>query len=160
MRPLALALAVAGAAALAWSYAGTVTARDGASPSAASLSGPAGHILVDEGGVMRPVANGGRVALRSGWAIVRFDRVPIAPESQVVVTVFDGSGAATAAEVTAVYEALDMDHGRAVARAVTDGGSHRLRLAFEMPGQWKVTVRVARAGSEETFTLVLPLVGL
>lgn len=160
MRPLALGLALIGAAALAWSYAGTVTARDGASSSTASLSGAAAHILIDEGGVMRPVANGGRVALRAGWATVRFDRVPIGPDSQVVVTVFDGSGAVIVSEVTAVYEALDMDHGRTVARSAIDGASHRMRLAFEMPGQWKVTVTVAREGSQETFTLVLPMAGL
>lgn len=160
MRLVALVLALAGAATLAWSYAGAVTVRDDTDEAVQPGRAAAAPILLDEGGLMRPIPNGGRIPLRKGWATVRFDKIPVARQSQLVVTLFDGSGTTAGADIAAEYEALGMDHGRTAVRGAADGGSHRIRLAFEMPGQWKVTVSVTRDGSRETFTLVLPMAGL
>lgn len=129
-------------------------------PSVARGTSPAAIILVSEGGVMRPIENGGRVALRTGWATLRFSPVPLDFRSTLDMTLFDASGAPAAGEVSAQYESIDMDHGRTTSTSAPHEGGYRMPLVFEMPGSWKVVVRIVRAGAEETITIVLPAVGM
>ncbi len=129
-------------------------------PSAAGGTSAGATILVSEGGVMRPIQNGGRVALRSGWATLRFSPLPLDFESSLDVALFDSSGASVTGDVSAQYESIDMDHGRTTSTGSPHEGGYRMPLAFEMPGAWRVVVRIARGGTEETITIVLPAVGL
>ena len=165
MRQLFLALAVAGSVALACAASAAV-APDSATPTAAArasdpvAAAPQAPILIEEGGVLRPLANGGRVALRSGWATVRLSTLPPKVEADLVVALFDAAGAPAAGEVRAQYESLDMDHGRTSARSTPLEGAYRVPLSFEMPGAWKILIHVTRGGVDETVTLVLPLAGV
>jgi len=116
-------------------------------------------ILASEGGVLRPIANGGRVALRGGWATVTL--APAAGgEADLDIALFDSAGRTVTGDVRASYESMDMDHGSTVEPGVLHGDCYRVRLSFIMPGAWRVVVHVAHDGVEESLTLVLPQAGL
>lgn len=156
-RLLTVAFAGLVLAACSTASAETATAMPHASAAAAVPDAP---LLTSEGGVLRPVENGGRLPMRAGYATVRLTPGPQSMDPQIDVTLFDNSGLPVTADVFAEYESLDMDHGveKIQARAV-DGG-YRMRLSFSMQGMWRVVVHVARGASEERLTLVLPWVGL
>lgn len=116
-------------------------------------------VFVSEGGMLRPLANGGRVALRDGWAEVRFTPYPLGPRSDLDVRIIDGrSGRAADADVTVLYEMLGMEHGMVVQRATPrSDGHHTAPLNVAMPGQWRFMLRIARSGEVESVVLVLPV---
>ena len=116
-------------------------------------------ILAKDGGVLRPIANGGRLALRSGWATVRLSPTPLETDGQLEVSVFDTDGRPATADVSVDYVSMDMDHGHTMERGVLHEGCYRMPLAFVMPGSWRLVIHVARGGTEETLTVVLPDVG-
>jgi hypothetical protein len=135
---------------------GSAAATTAAGPAAAVATEAA--ILVSDGGVMRPMANGARVPLREGFATVRFSSLA-AERVDVDVTVLDAAGHRTPAEVRLSYESLDMDHGSLDMQAVAREGGYRGTLEFAMPGAWRLKLRIDRQGGTETVTLVLPQVG-
>lgn len=165
MRLLFLTLAAIGLVAIACAATGVVsTAAPAASapPRTADpvAAAPAGaSILVDQGGVMIPLANGGRVALRPGWATVQFSTMPPKWRSDVVVALFGADGKPATGEVRAEYESLDMDHGRMTAPSIAHEGGYRMPLEFEMKGSWRIQLHISRAGVDEKVTLVLPVAG-
>jgi hypothetical protein len=117
-------------------------------------------ILASDGTVMRPITNGGRVPLRSGWATVTLSPVPLAEDGQLQVSVFDADGRQIEAEVSVDYVSMDMDHGHTIEHGVMHGNCYQMPLSFAMPGSWKLVVHVVRGGSDESVTLVLPEVGI
>jgi len=117
-------------------------------------------ILTSDGGVLRPIPNGGRVALRSGWAAVRLAPGKLEDRGRLEVTVFDADGRQASADVSVDYASMDMDHGHTLEHGVVHEGCYRMPLTFVMPGSWRLVVRIARGGADETFTLVLPDVGM
>jgi hypothetical protein len=144
---------------LAGVLAGACGAAAADPPASASQAIPSATILVSEGGILRPLQNGGRVPLRGGWATVQLTPVPLRSQAELFVTLFDAAGTARAGDISAQYESLDMDHGRNGATGMAYERGYRMPLSFEMPGSWKILVRVSRGGAEETITLVLPQVG-
>ncbi len=132
-----------------------------ATPTAAGAAAArATTILASEGGVMRPIANGDRVALRTGWATVRLSPVSIDADAQLEVSVFDPDGRPATADVSVDYVSMDMDHGHTVEHGVLHENCYRMPLSFAMPGSWRLAIHVVRGGAEEIVTLVLPDVGL
>jgi hypothetical protein len=118
------------------------------------------NLLVSEGGMLRPIDNGGRVGLKSGWATVKLWPSPQDMDPNLEVAVFDAAGNVVSADVWVVYEMMDMDHGIDESRATFREGLHRMHLSFGMQGSWKLVVHIARAGLEESVVLVLPWIGL
>lgn len=131
-----------------------------ASVPAPTAAMPEAPLLTSEGGVLRPIDNGSRLPLRSGYAVVRLTPGPQSMDPDVDVTIYDGAGQRVTADVFAEYESLDMDHGIEKAQARVADGAYRMRLSFAMQGTWRVTIHVTRGASEERVILVLPWVGL
>jgi len=129
-------------------------------PQASAAAVPDAPLLTNEGGVLRPIENGGRLPMRSGYATVRLTPGPQSMDPQIDLVVFDSSGQPLTADVTAEYESLDMDHGVEKIQARAVDGCYRMRLSFSMQGMWRVIIHVARGGADEKLTLVLPWVGL
>lgn len=150
MRPLVLVAAAVLAAACGEAVGHPDAVRVAAGPAT---------MLLSDGGVMRPLEQGGRVALRSGWATVSALPGPRDGEIEMTVALFDAAGAPADAGVSAVYESLEMDHGRTVVQGVVREGAARLALRITMPGAWGVELRIRRADADETFRLMLPDVG-
>ena len=152
-----LAVALAGVLVIA-----CAPAADVRPPSTQTVGRSAGDIsiLVGDGTVMRPIANGGRVPLGTGWATLRFSPVPLGEDGQLQVAVFDGEGKPVDADVSVDYASLDMDHGHMVERGVFHENCYQMRLSFAMPGRWRLLVHVVRGASEDTVTVLLPEVGL
>ena len=121
---------------------------------------PDAPLLTSEGGVLRPVDNGARLPLHSGYAVVKLTPGPQSMDPDVDVTVYDGAGKQVTADVYAEYESLDMDHGVEKAQARLAEGCYRMRLSFAMQGTWRVVIHVARGATEDKVTLVLPWVGM
>jgi YtkA-like protein len=117
-------------------------------------------LLASEGGVLRPIDNGSRVALHDGYATVRLAPSPQSMDPRLEVAVFDSAGKQQAADVFVVTQMMDMDHGTEQIAANFQGGVYGMRLSFGMPGSWKLVVHIVRGAREETVTLVLPWVGL
>jgi hypothetical protein len=117
-------------------------------------------LLASEGGVLRPIDNGGRVAMKGGYAEVRFTPSPQSMDPQLQVSLFDPAGQPRTADVSVEWESLDMDHGTDSATGSLHEGCYRMRLSFAMPGSWRLKVHVTGSGAEEIVTLVLPWVGL
>ena len=156
MKKLVVALAGLVLAACSTASAQTPTAM----PHASVAVMPDAPLLTNEGGVLRPIENGGRLPMRSGYATVRLTPGPQSMDPQVDLVVFDSAGQAVAADVFAEYESLDMDHGIEKTQARQVDGCYRMRLSFSMQGMWRVVIHVARGTTEEKLTLVLPWVGL
>lgn len=129
-------------------------------PVSAAASGKDVTILASDGGVMRPIANGGRVPLRSGWATVTLSPVPLQDTGQLKVSVFDADGRLAEADVSVDYVSMDMDHGHTVERGVLHENCYQMPLSFAMPGSWRLQIHVVHGAADETVTLVLPEVGL
>ncbi len=140
------------------SVATTTPAPAAATP--ASAAAKETTILANDGGVLRPIANGGRVALRNGWATVRLSPTRLDVEGQLEVSIFDPDGRPATADVSVDYVSMDMDHGHTIERGVLHEGCYRMPLVFLMPGSWRLVIHVVRGGTEETLTVVLPDVGL
>jgi len=121
---------------------------------------PEAPLLTSEGGVLRPVDNGARLPLRSGYATVRLTPGPQSMDPQIDISVFDAAGTSLGADIFAEYESLDMDHGIEKVQARDVGGHYRIRLSFAMPGAWRVVIHVTRGAADERLVLVLPWVGL
>ncbi len=155
-----LVAAMLGAVLLAGCSAATAATQTPAgSFSAAAV--PDAPLLASEGGIMRPIENGARLALQNGYVTVRLAPSPQSMDPVVQVAVFDRAGQPVAAEVAVDYESIDMDHGQNTEPAVLRDGSYRARLSFAMQGIWRLVIHVKRAGvADDKVTLVLPWVGL
>ncbi len=116
-------------------------------------------LMVSEGGVLRPIENGSRLSLRSGYATVRLWPSPEDMDPNLQVGLFDAAGKPAVANVSVVAEMLDMDHGTETATGVLRDGLYQMHLSFGMQGRWRLVVHIARDGAEEILTLVLPWVG-
>lgn len=116
-------------------------------------------ILASDGDVLRPIANGGRVALREGWATIRFSSLA-SERADLDVALFDVSGRSVRGDVRVSYASLDMDHGSTTTVAAEHEGAYRVPLEFVMPGRWRLVVRITRGDVQETLTILLPEVGL
>ncbi len=125
---------------------------------AAAPAAPGPVILVSEGGVLRPVANGGRVPVRDAWATVRFSDLTH-ERIDLDVAVLDIGGRSVPASVRVSFESTDMDHGTLDAIVAARDGGYRATIDVPMPGGLRVKLRIAREGSEDTVTLILPQVG-
>jgi hypothetical protein len=125
---------------------------------AAAAPGTDAAILVSDGGVLRPIGNGGRVTLREGSATVRFSNLA-AERVDMDITLLDAGGRLAPADLLVSLESLDMDHGSTDVTAAPREGGYRASIAFPMPGAWRLRLRIDRGGSAETVTLVLPQVG-
>ncbi len=146
------------AAILAALFAASCTAATATAPSPAAP--PDAPLLASESGVLRPIDNGGRVALKSGYATVKLSPSPQSMDPLLQVWVFDSAGKAQEANVSVDYESLDMDHGMTTAMGQFHEGCYRMGLSFGMAGSWRLTIHVARGAAEEKLVLVLPWVGL
>ncbi|HEU5288219.1 MAG TPA: hypothetical protein VFV20_07440 [Candidatus Limnocylindria bacterium] len=133
-----------------------------AAPTPTSAAAPAKDvtILASDGGVMRPIANGGRVPLRGGWATITLSPVPLQETAQLKVSVFDAEGRLAEANVSVDYASIDMDHGHTLERGVLHENCYQMPLSFAMPGSWRLLIHVVRGPTDDTVTLVLPDVGL
>ena len=156
MRQLAVALAGLLLAACSAASAETPTPM----PHATAAAVPDAPLLTNEGGVLRPIENGGRLPMRGGYATIRLTPGPQSMDPQIDLVVFDAAGQALTADVFAEYESLDMDHGVEKIQARSVDGCYRMRLSFSMQGMWRVVIHVVRGAAEEKLTLVLPWVGL
>lgn len=116
------------------------------------------QVFVLDGGLLAPLANGGRVALANGWAELSFSPYPPRTRSDLDVRVFDGaSGQPVRADVTLTYEMIAMEHGIVLQRAIArDGGHHRFPLNVAMPGAWRFLVKVVHQGTSSTVLLLIP----
>ncbi len=119
---------------------------------------PPTPILTSEGGVLRPIANGGRIALMDGSATVTFDPYPIGLDGRVRIETFDGSGSPRDADVTLMYESIDMDMGQTTEKGGGPAAVHGFPLQLDMPGAWRLVFTVTRAGAAQTVRVVLPQV--
>lgn len=117
--------------------------------------------FVNEGGLLAPLANGGRVQLVDGWAQVYFAPYPPITRSDLDVVVYDGaSGRPVSADVFVAYEMLGMEHGLVTRRAAPGAaGHHRMPLHLAMPGTWRFTVNVEVNGVASKVLLIVPEVG-
>ena len=156
MRPAIVALV----AALFATGCTAAAAAPAPAPAAVSAALPDAPLLASEGGVLRPIDNGGRVAMKGGYAEVRFTPSPQSMDPQLQVSLFDPAGQPRTADVSVEWESLDMDHGTDSATGSLREGCYRMRLSFAMPGSWRLKVHVTGSGAEEIVTLVLPWVGL
>ncbi|HZP94964.1 MAG TPA: hypothetical protein VFC31_01320 [Candidatus Limnocylindria bacterium] len=138
----------------------TTTAVSAPASAPAAGGGKDITILAGDGAVMRPIANGGRVPLRSGWATITLSPVPLAETGQLRVSVFDAEGRQTEADVFVDYASIDMDHGHTVEHGVLRENCYQMPLSFAMPGSWRLMIHVVRGATDETVTVVLPEVGL
>lgn len=152
MRLLAAVLAAILVAAC--SPGASTTVEPGPVASAKSIT-----ILANEGGVLRPIENGARLPLRSGWVTLRLATAATL-EGQLEVSVFDADGRQATADVAVDYSSIDMDHGHTTEQGVLHEGCYRMPLSFAMPGAWRLVIHVVRGGTPETLTVVLPDVGL
>jgi ABC-type transport system substrate-binding protein len=141
---------------LATACSGATAAPPATTPAAA----PEAPLLANEGGVLRPIDNGGRVAMHDGYATVRLSPSPQSMDPLLQVWVFDSAGQAQEADVTVDYDSLDMDHGVSTAHGTLHEGCYRMGLSFGMAGSWRLVIHVTRAGAEEKMVLMLPWVGL
>jgi len=148
------------AIALAGLLIASCSAASAAAPTPTTTAMPDAPLMVSEGGVLRPVDNGARLPLPSGYAIVKLTPGPQSMDPDLDVTIFDSAGTPAGVDVSAEFESLDMDHGIERVQARKTGSSYRMRLSFAMPGTWRVVIHVARGTSEEKLVLVLPWVGL
>jgi hypothetical protein len=121
---------------------------------------PDAPLLASEGGILRPIDNGGRIAMHGGYAMVRLSPSPQSMDPLLQVSLFDTADQPMTADVSVDYESLDMDHGISSTTGMFHDGCYRMGLSFGMAGSWRVIIHVARAGNEERLTLVLPWVGL
>ena len=135
---------------------GSAAATTAAPPAGAAVT--KASILVSDGGILRPIQNGGRVPLRGGWATVRFSSLN-ADHIDLDVSIFDTGGRSVAAAVRLEYESTDMDHGVMGSKAVGREGGYRIPIDIPMPGAFRMTLHVTRGAAEDTVTLVLPQVG-
>lgn len=155
MRPLAGMLLVLTLAACTPAAAGiaAVPTPQGEEPAAET-------ILVSEGGMLRPLENGGRVAISDGWATVRFSPPPLQRSDLVLdVAVLDAKGRPVQATVAVTYEMLQMDHGRSTERAVPHDGLFRMAVRIPMPGAWRFTIHIDRDGVASDLIVVVPEIG-
>lgn len=129
-------------------------------PTSAAAPGKDVTILASDGAVMRPIANGGRVPLRSGWATITLSPVPLQETAQLKVSVFDADGRLSEANVSVDYASIDMDHGHTLEHGVLHENCYQMPLSFAMPGSWRLLIHVVRGPTDDTVTLVLPEVGL
>lgn len=129
-------------------------------PTSAAAPGKDITILASDGAVMRPIANGGRVPLRSGWATITLSPVPLQETAQLKVSVFDADGRLAEANVSVDYASIDMDHGHTLEHGVLHENCYQMPLSFAMPGSWRLLIHVVRGPTDDTVTLVLPEVGL
>jgi len=117
-------------------------------------------MLASDRGIMRPLENGGRVSLASGYATLRLWPSPRSMDPDVYVSVFDETGKAVAADVSIDWEMLDMDHGQNTDHAQLRDGTYRTRLSFGMAGRWRLVVHIDRGGIDEKVVVLLPSIGL
>lgn len=109
-------------------------------------------VFLSEGGFMRPLANGARVALiEGGWATLTFSEFP--PRDGCHLEIDLESTSATS--VSVATEMVGMDHDMASPAALEHAGRYRVPLAFPMPGAYRVLVRVETAAGASTLTLVV-----
>lgn len=117
-------------------------------------------ILASDGGLLRPITNGGRVAIPDGWATVTFSPLPLAREQlDLDIAVLDAAGRPVDAAVQVTYEMLDMSHGVFTQRATLHQGRHRMPVNIAMPGRWRFTVTIDHGGRATTVVLVVPEIG-
>lgn len=155
MRPAALLLA--GALLGACGAAATATVPDPESTAAEAIETT---ILVLDGGMLRPVENGGRVAIRDGWATVTLSPPPLQrTDFALDVAVLDASGRAVDAAVEVTYEMVQMDHGVFTERATIHAGRYRVPVHIPMPGTRRFTVRIDRGGVVTSLIVVVPEIG-
>lgn len=151
-------LALLGLAAIIAGACAPVAAQSASAPDPAGEEQPT--ILISDGGVLRPVVNGGRIAIEGGWATVTLSPLPLERESldlDVVLTGVDGQP--VSADVEVAYDMVGMDHGSGRERAVAHAGGYRMPLHLAMPGSWRLKVRIDRGGEVTTLVVVLPQAG-
>jgi hypothetical protein len=111
--------------------------------------------LVSDGGVLRPIKNGGRVAIPDGWATVTFSPLPLQrSDLNLDVGLADAAGRPIDAAVEVTYEMLDMSHGVYAARATAHQGRYRMPVQVVMPGRWRFTLTIDRGGRPTTVVIV------
>lgn len=155
MRPVALILA--GALLGACGAAATVAPPD---PEPAAVEVIETTILVSDGGMLRPIDNGGRVAIPDGWATVTLSPPPLQrTDFALDIDVLDASGRALEAAVEVRYEMVQMDHGVITERATSHAGRHRVPVHIPMPGMWRFTVSIDRGGVVTSLIVVVPEIG-
>jgi len=155
VRPVALILAGALLGAC-----GAATAATAPSPMPAAVEVIETTILVSDGGILRPIENGGRVAIPDGWATVTLSPPPLQrTDFALDVEVLDASGRALDAAVDVTYEMVQMDHGVFTERATSHAGRYRVPVHIPMPGMWRFTVSIDRGGVVTSLIVVVPEIG-
>lgn len=146
---------------LAWSVL-AVAALAACGPAAVATApspdlGPP-RAFVSEGGLLRPLANGDRVALANGWAELSFSPYPPSARSDLDVLVVGAASEKPArADVSVAYEMLGMEHGTVIQRATAGAnGHHVLPLNLAMPGTWRFQIKVVLDGTPSTVMLIVP----
>lgn len=128
----------------------------GAASNDASASGP--RLFALDGAFLTPVANGGRVAIANGWIEPHFSTFPPAAKSDLDIVVMSAATRAPAqADVSVLYEMLDMAHGMLARHAVPGmrTGHHIATMDLSMRGTWRFQVKVRLEGVWSTAVLVL-----
>lgn len=117
-------------------------------------------ILATDGGLLRPIRNGGRVAIPDGWATLTFSPLPLQRDQlDLDVGVLDAAGRPADAAVQVTYESLDMDHGVFTQRATAHERRYRVPVQIVMPGRWRFTVSIERGGQATRLVIVVPDIG-
>lgn len=131
-----------------------------AAPAAAEPAPPAPpatpSVFLSESGMLRPIANGGRVPIADGSVELSFAPYPPATTTKLDVVVRDAAGRSTAADVMVVYDMIGMEHGAMSARAVAEGEHHRASIGLPMSGPWRFVLRVARPGAVTSLLFIVP----
>ena len=155
MRPVALILA--GALLGACGVAPTAAPPD---PEPAMVEVIDTTILISDGGMLRPIENGGRVTIPDGWVTVTLSPPPLQrTDFTLDVEVLDDSGIAVDAAVEISYQMLQMDHGVFTERATAHAGRYRIPVHIPMPGTWRFTVSIDRGGVVTSLVVVVPEIG-
>ena len=117
-------------------------------------------LLVSDGGVLRPIRNGGRVAIPDGWAAVTFSPLPLQRSDLYLdVGLADPAGRRIDAAVELTYEMIEMSHGVYEARATAHQGRYRMPVQVAMPGRWRFTLTIDRGGRPTTLVIIVPDIG-
>ncbi|MBM4434231.1 MAG: hypothetical protein FJ028_03825 [Chloroflexi bacterium] len=139
---------------------GGASATSAGAPRVAAVSAERPTILLNEGGVFRPIDNGGRVAIPGGWATVEFSPLPLTRSDVYLdVAVLDPAGKPVGATVSVSYEMVLMDHGTYSRQASMHGGRHRMPISIVMPGKWQFAIAIDRNGTVTRFLVVVPEIG-
>lgn len=140
------------------SAASAPAATVNSAPEPASASKPFPVLGADVNGEEVPIENGQRVPLRDGvFAEVFVVPYPPTPETDLHLFLFQGQKPLKGAQIVAVYDMIDMDHGakdRQIGREVEDG-HYVIPLDLFMWGDWVADAAISHPEFDTSLRLLL-----